>query len=139
MIPPDDVKTPHPSQVLVTVRPPFIDERGEILNLIDAPFTSAAVITSVKGAVRGNHYHKTDYHYCWLQRGGMIYFQRAVGERQPPERWVITPGQMFYTPPMVEHSMHFTKDSVLLVFAKNNREMEHYEADTVRVAPLKGT
>ncbi len=125
-------------QTIRMPRPPFVDERGEILNLIDAPFTSAAVITSVKGAVRGNHYHKTDYHYCWLQHGGMVYFHRACGARQPPERWVITPGQMFYTPPMYEHTMYFTKDSVLLVFAKNNREMEHYEADTVRVAPLKG-
>ena len=72
-------------RVRVPVRKPFVDERGQILNLVDAPFTSAAVITSVKGAVRGNHYHKTDYHYCWLQRGGMILYQRRVGDRRPPK------------------------------------------------------
>jgi hypothetical protein len=32
--------------------------------------------------------------------------------------------------------MRFTRDSVLLVFARNNREMANYEADTVRIAPL---
>ena len=122
--------------VRVPVRRPFVDARGAILNLIDAPFTSAAVITSVRGAVRGNHYHKTDYHYCWLERGGMILYQRRVGDRRPPTRWVIKAGQLFFTPPMHEHMMRFTKDSVMLVFARNNREMAHYEADTIRVAPI---
>ena len=130
-------KEPSAERVIIPIRDPFIDDRGEILNLIDAPFTSAAVITSVKGAVRGNHYHKTDYHYCWLERGEMVYLHRPVGAAEPPRRWTIRAGQMFYTPPGYEHAMRFTEDSVLLVFARNNREMAHYEADTVRVSPLE--
>ena len=121
---------------LIPIRPPFVDERGQILNLVDLPFTSAAVITSVKGAIRGNHYHKTDYHYCWLQRGAMRYYHRPVGDPHPPPSWLITAGQLFYTPPGYEHTMQFTEDSVMLVFAKNNREMANYEADTVRVLLL---
>lgn len=124
------------ADAVLPIRPPFTDERGEILNLVDMPFTSAAVITSVKGAIRGNHYHQTDYHYCWLQRGRMVYYQRPAGATGAPQRWEIAAGQLFYTPPMHEHAMHFTEDSVLLVFAKNNREMAHYEADTIRIAPL---
>ena len=124
-------------QVVVPLRGPFVDDRGEILNLVDAPFTSAAVITSVKGALRGNHYHRSDYHYAWLQRGGLIYSHRPVGTTTAPQRWVITPGQMFYTPPMYEHVMRFTEDSVMLVFARNNREMANYEADTVRITSLE--
>jgi len=122
--------------VIVPQRPPFVDERGQISNLIDAPFGSALVITSVKGAIRGNHYHKTDYHYSWLQRGGLIYSHRPFGETSPPQQWIIKPGQMFYTPPMYEHAMHFTEDSVLVVLARNNREMADYEQDTVRVPPI---
>ena len=122
--------------VIIPIRQPFVDARGEIRNLIDAPFTSAAVIRSVKGAVRGNHYHKTDYHYCWLQSGGMVYLHRPAGSSGPVERWTIKAGQMFYTPPRYEHAMQFTKPSVLFVFARNNREMAHYEADTIRVPPL---
>ena len=123
-------------QVIIPLRTPFVDERGEIQNLIDAPFTSAAVIRSLKGAVRGNHYHKTDYHYAWLQSGGLIYTHRPVGESGPPIRWVIASGQMFYTPPMYEHTMQFTADSVLLVFARNNREMANYDADTVHIPAM---
>lgn len=122
--------------VIIPLRAPFVDDRGEILNLIDAPFESAAVIRSVRGAIRGNHYHKTDYHYCWLQEGGMVYYHRSVGDTKPPEAWTIKPGQLFYTPPMYEHAMHFSEDSILFVFARNNREMENYEADTVRISPL---
>ena len=128
---------PKDFNVIITSREPFIDERGTIQNLIDAPFTSAAVITSVNGAVRGNHYHGTDYHYCWLQSGGLIYLHRPAGSQEAPQEWVIKPGQMFYTPPMYEHAMHFTADSVMVVFARNNREMANYEADTVRVPPLR--
>ena len=124
-------------RVLVPIREPFVDERGEIRNLIDAPFTSAAVIASVKGAVRGNHYHKTDSHYCWLQRGEMVYLHRPAGAAGPAKRLTVKAGQMFYTPPMVEHAMHFTQDSALFVFAKNNREMANYEADIVRIPPLE--
>jgi len=128
--------TAHSHDVLVTLRPPFVDDRGEILNLLDEPFSSASVITSVKGAIRGNHYHKTDFHYCWLQKGRMVYLHRPVGQAAAPGRWEITPGQMFYTPPMYEHAMHFTEDSVLFVCARNNRSMAHYEADTIRIQPI---
>ncbi len=47
-------------RAIIPIRKPFVDMRGEIRNLIDAPFTSAAVITSVKGAIRANHYHKKE-------------------------------------------------------------------------------
>jgi len=123
-------------EVIVPLRTPFFDARGEIQNLLDGHFGSALVIISVKGAIRANHYHKTDYHYCWLQSGSMIYAHRPVGDTNPPKAWVISPGQMFCTPPMYEHVMYFTEDSTLFVFARNNREMENYEEDTVRIPPL---
>jgi hypothetical protein len=124
------------TSVIVPQRKPFVDDRGEIRNLIDAPFTSAAVITSVKGAIRGNHYHKTDSHYCWLQRGGIDYYHRPVGDTKPPQKWTIKPGDLFYTPPMYEHFMSFTEDSVMFAFARNPRGMDSYEADTVRVPAI---
>jgi oxalate decarboxylase/phosphoglucose isomerase-like protein (cupin superfamily) len=121
---------------LIRLRKPAVDGRGTIQNLVDAPFSSAAVITSVRGAVRGNHYHKTDYHYCWLQRGRMIYYERKVGETSAPTQRVIRAGQLFYTPPGHEHAMRFTEPSTLFVFARNHRDMAHYEADTVRVRSI---
>lgn len=115
---------------------PFVDARGELQNLLDAPLGSAVLIRSVPGAIRGNHYHKTDYHYCWLQSGGLVYYHRPMGSTQPPQQWVIQPGQIFYTPSMYEHAMHFTAPSVMLAFARNNRQMANYEADTVRIPSI---
>lgn len=121
---------------LVSLRPPFIDDRGMISNLLDGAFGSALVIRSVQGAVRGNHYHKTDFHYTWVERGQLIYAQRPVNVAAPPQHWVVKAGQLLYTPPMVEHAIHFMEDSVLFVVARNPRQMDDYEADTVRVPPL---
>ena len=123
-------------RVLVSLRRPFVDARGTIQNLVDRSCGSALVIESVKGAVRGNHYHKRDFHYSWLHRGRMIYYSRPVGDQRPPRRKIIRAGQLFYTPPMTEHAMVFTEDSLLFVVAKQNRHMRHYEADTTRIASL---
>jgi hypothetical protein len=127
---------PEKSSVIVALRPPFADERGSIQNLVDAAFTSVAVIRCVKGAVRANHYHKTDYHYCWLASGEMDYYHRPAGSSQPPARERIHAGQLFYTPAMTEHTMHFLQESVFYAFSRNNRETENYEADIVRIPSL---
>lgn len=129
--------TAQPLDTIIPLRPPCVDERGAIQNLVDAPLGSALVMTSKKGAVRGNHYHKTDAHYCWLQSGRMLYAHRPVGESGPYQRWVIEPGQLFYTPPMYEHVMEFTEDSVVFAVARNSRTMADYEHDTVRLSPQK--
>ena len=115
---------------------PFIDDRGTIQNLVDLPLGSALVILSKKGAVRANHYHKTDFHYSWLQSGKMLYAHRPAGSEEAPQQWVIQPGQLFYTPPMHDHVMQFLEDSVLFVVARNIRTSADYESDTIRIPPL---
>jgi quercetin dioxygenase-like cupin family protein len=120
----------------VPVPAPFEDARGRIQNLVDTAFGSGSVIFSVKGAVRGNHYHRSDFHFCWLLSGSMVYLQRPAGSSAPPQRWTIKPGQLFYTPPEAEHAMLFTDDSVMIVLARNGRDMAEYERDIIRVAPL---
>jgi dTDP-4-dehydrorhamnose 3,5-epimerase-like enzyme len=119
--------------VVIPLSPPFVDERGEIQNLAEAAFGSALVITSRAGAIRANHYHKTDFHYCWLQRGRVVYYYRPVESQSAPIERTVGPGEVFYTPPMEEHAMRFLEDSVMLCFARNSRAMANYEADTVRV------
>ncbi len=125
------------AKILFRPREPFVDARGEILNLVDAPFESAAVIRSEAGAVRGNHYHKTDYHYTWLQSGLMEYYHRSAGTKGTAEHWTVRPGDIIYSPPGYEHTMVFPEPSVMFVFARNNREMANYEQDIVRVPDLR--
>ena len=59
-------KKDWPSEVLVPLEKPFIDDRGAIQPLVDKMMKSAVMIESKKGTLRANHYHKTDWHYCYV-------------------------------------------------------------------------
>ncbi len=119
--------------VIINLPPPHTDERGSIQMLVDFPVGSVLVVTSAKGSVRANHYHKEDDHYCYLASGRIKYHYRPAGSSDPPTTLIIEPGQLFYTPPLVEHAMEFLEASVFYVFAKLNRDQRSYESDLVRV------
>jgi quercetin dioxygenase-like cupin family protein len=119
--------------VIINLNPPIVEERGTIQMLVDFTIGSALVITSKAGSTRGNHYHKVDDHYAYLVKGRIEYYYRTAGSDVPPNKLIIEPGQMFYTPPMIEHTMKFSKDSIFYVFAKKHRDQDSYESDIVRV------
>jgi quercetin dioxygenase-like cupin family protein len=122
-----------PEQIAVPLDEPFVNENGVIQNLLLERFTSAALITSVAGSVRANHYHKTDWHYSYVVRGAVEYFVRPVGSRERPSQTRFPAGTMFFTPPNVEHAMFFPEATAFITFAKNVRDHEHHEEDVVRV------
>jgi dTDP-4-dehydrorhamnose 3,5-epimerase-like enzyme len=124
----------NPTHVRVPLPEPFKDERGEIIKLLEGvSIDSVLLIDSKAGTVRGNHYHRRDSHYCYVVRGKLEYYWRPAGSTTPPERMIISAGQMFYTPPMVEHAMRFVKDTIFLAFTSCPRDQQSYEEDTVRV------
>jgi quercetin dioxygenase-like cupin family protein len=125
-----------PKGVIVPLEAPFADSRGSIQPLVDVSMESCVLITSKKGTVRANHYHQTDWHYCYVLSGAIEYYHRPQGSKAEPARVHITAGQMFFTPPMVEHAMFFPEDTVFLTFGRNSRAQEVYEADVVRVESL---
>jgi hypothetical protein len=57
-----------PSDVIVPLEKAHVDEGGEIQPLVDMDMKSCVLISSKKGTVRANHYHKTDWHYCYVLR-----------------------------------------------------------------------
>ena len=123
-----------PSEVTVPLDDFFRDDRGEILNVLLTPITSVARISSKAGTVRANHYHKTDWHYAFVESGQILYFERDIGAVAVPEPRVFNPGQMFFTRPNVEHAMLFSQDSVFYTFAKNVRSHDNHELDLQRVS-----
>lgn len=112
----------------------FSDNRGEIKNLLLSTFTSVARIESKAGTVRANHYHLTDWHYAFVEKGAVLYFERPIGYQEIPPPTKYAEGTMFFTPPMVEHAMVFPVDTVIYTFAKNKRSHEEHEADLKRVS-----
>jgi dTDP-4-dehydrorhamnose 3,5-epimerase-like enzyme len=123
----------YPEQVLVPLDQPFLNENGSIQNLLLEKFTSVALIESATGAVRANHFHKTDWHYSYVVRGQIWYYWRKAGSKTAPREEQISAGMMFFTPPLVEHAMFFPEETVFLTLAKNIRDQAHHEEDVVRV------
>ena len=121
-----------PSDPLVDLEKPFIDNRGSIQPLVDLLMKSAVMIHSKAGSLRANHYHKTDWHYCYVIYGKINYYHRELNSNKDPELLVVEKGRMVFTPPLIEHCMKFPEDTLFLTLSRNPRDQETYEADVVR-------
>jgi dTDP-4-dehydrorhamnose 3,5-epimerase-like enzyme len=115
----------------------FNDIRGSIQTLIHDHQGSVVVITSVPHVERANHYHKEDYHYCYVVSGSITYFERPAGSTEMPKKSVFSSGEMFYTPPMMEHCMHFSEPTIFVTLGGGSRQQNEYENDLVRIESLK--
>jgi dTDP-4-dehydrorhamnose 3,5-epimerase-like enzyme len=129
----DEEKATWPAHGVVKLEKPFVDGRGSIQPLVDIMMKSAVMIESKAGSLRANHYHKTDWHYCYVVSGTIEYLHRPTGSDQEPEVILVNEGEMVFTPPMIDHGMRFPVDTVFLTLSRNPRDQESYEADVVRV------
>ena len=125
-----------PKSVIVDLPSSFDDERGSIQPLVDMNMKSSVLITSNVGSVRANHYHKTDWHYCYVLYGEILYYHRPHGSKKEPSKVIVKEGQLFFTPPMVEHSMVFEKETRFITWGRNSRVQEVYESDVFRIPPI---
>ena len=129
----DEERAAWPEHGVVKLEKPFVDGRGSIQPLVDLMMRSAVMISSKAGSLRANHYHKTDWHYCYVVSGEIEYLHRPTGSDDAPETINVKQGEMVFTPPMVDHGMKFPVDTVFLTLSRNPRDQESYEADVVRV------
>lgn len=120
------------------IKPVATDERGDIIELLDEgkggeAITAVTLITCRPGAIRANHYHKENSHYCYMLSGSMEYTEQPVdGTEADRETVVVKAGDMVYTPPMVIHAMRFLEESSFLTLSPRSRKDGAYEDDLVR-------
>ena len=88
------------------------DKRGLIINLI-SKFQSCALITSKKNTIRANHYHKEDWHYCYVLSGKIKYIYSKINAKKK-ECICCKKGELFFTPPKIVHAMHFLEDTTFI-------------------------
>ncbi len=131
-----DEKLSFPREIKIKLESSFADDRGWIQPLVDFSMESCVLIHSKKGSQRANHFHQTDWHYCYVLSGEIEYYSRDVGSDSPPQVTKISKGEMFFTGPMEEHTMLFLEDTEFLTFGRNSRAQEVYEADIVRIPSL---
>lgn len=113
-------------------RSAFKDSRGRIIDILDGvPVECVTLLTSKRGAVRGNHYHKKTTQYVYVLEGKLRLYTQHPG--RPVRTRAISAGDLVVTPPMERHAFVALKDSVLLACAHGPRSGRSYEADTYRL------
>lgn len=122
------------------IKPFFVDARGEMSHLIgdDVKIVSILYVTSKKGSVRANHYHKKDVHDVFLLKGKIEYTSLSLKNKNSKKKTIIVDsGYIIHTPSMTEHAMKFLEDSVFLAFSIRPRNRKAYENDIVKVQLIK--
>lgn len=111
----------------------FEDARGIIDNLTPdgMHFQHVARITGVADAVRGNHYHKEDEHYCYVDFG-VISYEYMEPSSTELKKVLLTEGDVVYTPAGEKHRFTFRSNGVFYSFSKLPRDHDTYEKETVR-------
>lgn len=74
---------------IIKLETPFVDAWGNIQPLVDRLMKSAVLINSKKGSLRANHYHKTDWHYCFVLNGEIEYYHRKTVSKKEPEILIV--------------------------------------------------
>jgi len=112
--------------------PNFIDQRGEITDIIDGiDVNSITLITSKKGSVRGNHFHKLTTQYVFIIEGELEYYSQD--EDQPIEKQILHKGDFIETLKNVKHAFKAIEDSVFIACCSGLRAGKQYEDDTYRL------
>ena len=108
----------------------FRDDRGLIEDLLITPLNGVTRITSVKGAVRGNHMHRKSTQWAYVVSGRLAVVTLENGFRKRHE---YGPGEMSCEPPGVPHAWLALEDTVCLVFSQGPRTGDGYEDDVERL------
>ena len=111
----------------------FKDVRGSITDLlVGEKIDTITLITSVKGAVRANHYHKKTTQYDYIISGVI-----ECKTQELPNGRVVTQklcaGDLLFHPANEAHALRALEDSVFLSITCGPRRGGKYESDTFRL------
>ena len=110
------------------IKPDFVfeNEAGSLKQLVHDGWKQFNVITSVAGAVRGNHYHKYNDEGFYIIQGS---FKLTVWKGDEKEEYLIKTGDMFLVRPFVFHTFEYIEDTVLVSMYSNGVEISTEEKD----------
>lgn len=122
------------------IKPEFVDARGGIARVLDVEGTkyklnSIIRISHKKGSPpRGNHYHKKDYHWVYVESGKMKYSERPHDKpRAKVQSVIMKSGDLVLSSPGIIHAMQALEDTIFWAFTTETRDQKAYEKDTVRM------
>jgi dTDP-4-dehydrorhamnose 3,5-epimerase-like enzyme len=121
------------------LNPSFKDDRGEIIDIfVKSPKDHCSIITSKKGAVRGNHFHKKSTQYTFIVSGKFILSRAKVDDdgnlKEKVSSKIKDTNELIEHPPTESHTLVAeTDDATILAFACGTRGGNFYEKDTFRL------
>lgn len=116
-----------------TLSPNFEDDRGIIMDIIsNTDFQHATIITSNKGALRADHYHKKTSQYTFILDGKYKYVTRDRVTKNV-ETVILKKNDLVLSPPNEDHLFFASQDSAMLVLTCGIRGGLDYEKDTFRL------
>ena len=84
-------------------------------------------VESIKGSIRGNHFHPIQTQKCLLISGSYISVSKDLNKDNAiTETRLINSGELSVIPPNVAHTMIFLEDSVLLNLVTGEREHKNF-------------
>jgi len=115
----------------------YSDDRGSISDIFyKHQLDHVGVIRSVKGALRGDHYHKETIQHMYMMKGSLRYYYRELDEdNSNTKSIIINEGELVTTPPLEVHSLEILEENIFIVFSEGIRGGVDYEKDTFRVKP----
>jgi len=114
------------------VKTSFEDARGAIVDIIaNEPVEYATLITSKKGAVRANHYHKDTFQFLYVLSGKLMV--RGQMPDGPVQEAIMEAGDLIVNVPEERHAFEALEDSAFLVLTRGPRGGDDYEKDTYRL------
>ena len=121
------------------ISPSFSDARGEIIDILKNSIVEyATLITSKRGSVRANHYHKETFQYVYILEGRTRVVSQMPGEFT--KECVLVEGDLIVNEPLERHAFEALDDCTMLVLTRGPRGGDNYETDTFRLdAPLIAT
>ena len=108
-----------------------LDDRGEILSIVDHLISNVSIITCNPGSIRSNHYHHSDFHFMYVLEGEIDYFFKDINSEEI-SYLKVKPGDTIFTPDNEIHATYFPLRTRLIVSSKFPRDQITYEQDTVR-------
>jgi len=113
------------------------DKRGRITDiLVREKIDYVTHITSARGSVRGNHYHRKTVQWVYVLEGKLKLLTQMPD--LPVVSTILRKGDLAMTVPLERHTMIAMEDSVFMVFTRGVRGGGDYEKDTYRLGePLQ--
>lgn len=111
----------------------FEDERGTITDIfVHVPIEHTTIISTKKGGVRGNHYHKVSTQHDYLVSGKFEVYAKMMPEGEI-SKFEWKQGELITWDMSEAHEFVALEDSVFVTFVNGVRGGEDFEKDTFRL------